>query len=292
MSVITKSLILFLLGVIIVPLQASAEELWPKSFDASIEPGYSGKVEIILMNDLHEDAEFDIDLLQVESGETHEDLTFSPLPEEMASWIHLDHDALLLAANSQGTIGLTLNPDASIEPKTYVLGVQVTRLNTQEAPSLLVQTSIVSLGFISVGNVSESVTWIGADAQTDQWGLPVVSSVTVRNEGERVVIPQGTMRIMNLFGRERARIALNETGLRVLEGQTRTFTTQWGTSQDQEIPRLFGIYFVEFELQPWSDGDTFHARQRIVVFPWRGLLVLLAVLLFTGWLHRFSRGST
>ena len=127
---------------------------------------------------------------------------------------------------------------------------------------------------------------------TSGWSLPVTHSLTVRNEGERVVIPQGTMRVTRLFGREVAVEEINPGGLRVLSGQTRTFTTQWGTVQNDSFsPWTIGIFDVEVTVQPWGEGDAFHARQRIVVFPWKGAIILLVVVLIA-WMHRFSRGPT
>ncbi len=292
MSVITKVGCLVVCATFLLVAQAQAEELWPESFDVTVEPGSGGTAELALVNDREEDATYAIDLLQVHIGETHEEMAFSSLDDDVASWIILDDDALSLAANTQGTIGLTIAPPEDVDPGLVTIGVQVTRLN-QTTLGVGVQTAIVSLGFISVGALEEDYEWLDVDIDTATgWSLPVTGSIRVRNEGERVVIPQGTMRITSLFGREVALQEVNVEGSRVVGGQTRSFTTHWGEQEDQpDQPFAIGIFTVDLELQPWEDAEVFYARQHIVLFPWRGALIALAILGLLAWMHNFSRSK-
>jgi hypothetical protein len=287
MSVIIKSVLVLCL--FLIPYEGSAEELWPESFDVTIEAGAVGSAELALVNDQDDEAIYQIDLIQVHIGETRDELTFSSLDEDLESWIIVDDDALSLAANTQGTIGLRFSPSQDLEPQVATIGVQVTRQN-QDSLGIGVQTSIVSLGFITVGAVQESVEWLDVTIEANGLSLPVTGLLSVRNEGERVVIPQGTMRITSLFGREVALSSVNVEGSRVVSGQTRTFTTYWGEQEeDSRQPFAIGVFTVDLEIQPWEDGEVFNARQHIILFPWLGALVALVILGLLAWMHKFSR---
>lgn len=292
MSVTTRLLGLVVsIALLVFVTPAHAEELWPESFDVMVQPGAGGEAELVIVNDQSEEQSYSIDLLQVHIGETHEEMTFSSLDDDLASWIILDDDALSLAANTQGTIGLTIAPTTDVDPGLYIIGVQMTRLN-QAAQGVGVQTAIVSLGFISVGELEEDYEWLDTSFETYGWSLPVTSSIRVRNEGDRVVIPQGTMRITSLFGREVALEEVNAEGSRVLNGQTRTFTTRWGEySDDSDQPFVIGIFTVDLEVAPWEGAEVFHARQHIILLPWRTALIALAILGLLAWMHSFSRSK-
>ena len=289
MSVITRAAAVLAVLWFASPVSVSAEELWPASFDVQIEGGDEGFAELLLINDQKQNEVYTVELLHVQTSEAHEELTFSALPEEM-SWIELDDDVLSLAADAQGTIGLSFHPPNDIHPQVLTIGVKVTRQRTS-TDNVHVQAAIVALGFITVGSVEETVVLLDNSIESASgWSLPVTSYLTLRNEGERVVIPAGTMRVSRLFGREVAVEEINLQGSRVLAGQTRTFTTQWGTSSEGLSPWTVGIFDVEVAVSPWSEGDVFYARQRIVIFPWKGSLVLLVVISLIVWLHRFFRG--
>jgi len=243
------------------------------------------------VNDQNDEATYELEIIQVHIGETYEEISFSKLDEEIASWISIDDGVLSLAANTQGTIDLAFTPPDDLEPQVITFGVKVTRQN-QASQGIGVQTAIVSLGFITVGPVYESVYWLDATIESSGgWSLPVIGHLSVRNEGERVVIPQGSMRITSLFGREVALNSVNVEGSRAVSGQTRTFTTYWGEQEeDTKQPFAIGLFTVDLEVQPWEDGEVFHARQHIIIFPWKGALFALVILGLLAWMHRFSRG--
>ena len=291
MSVITKFTGFLLACFLLIGAQTTfAEELWPESFDVSIDPGDAGSFDLILVNDHDSEQVYTIDLLQVEISDEHEELGFFHLSEDQSSWISLDDDVLSLAANTQGSVGLTIAPPETQDASMHTIGVQVTRQN-QETLGIGVQTAIVSLGFISVGELEESYQWLDVSVEHSAWQLPVESTIRVRNEGERVVIPQGTMRVTSLLGREVANMSINSEGSRVLEDQTRSFTTYWGEEASSQQPLAVGIFTIDLEVQPWEDGEVFYARQHIILFPWRGAVIALALIGLLAWLQKFLRGS-
>ena len=104
-------------------------------------------------------------------------------------------------------------------------------------------------------------------------GLPVRCSVLVRNEGNGYEKPQGTLSLINLFGGEGMRVAVNEFGSQILPQSQKTMPIE--VLGDRF---LFGPYRAKLDLV-YGDGVHLEVQTWVFIVPLRAVAWMIAVVM-------------
>lgn len=290
MWVLTKSIfvvVLTLISFVIAPV-SFATSISPQVADLITAQGETVHQKFFLFDENNTPAQFRIELVDVDLGATEDEMTFKPLKAELAAMFDFGNAERFVQARQVETINLSVKVPANIPSQTLVVGLKVTKLQNAST-GINVQTGLISLIFITIGdNIDSSAQLLDFSASTlIAPQLPIRFQTTVRNDGQRILQPQGNVTVRNMFGGLVDNYALNETKRRIPAGQERTFINEWGDKADNssffaslknETKQLaFGFFKVELSLEPYVGGENITAVTNVFIFPWRFLMVITAV---------------
>lgn len=270
------------------PRPAWALTLAPEAFDLTLSPGQESIAQIVVLNDSPEASSYDLSFLQVEIGEGVDDLTFASVDDEHDGWFVAEPQSFTLQPLQEQIVNISVLADEDAEDQVYVVGVRVDR-RADPAEGIEVQTGVISLGFLTIGDgLDEDVRYLAFSSDSSfLTHLPAKFSLTLRNEGERVVQPTGTLTITSLFGRVVETVTFNPDARRVASGQTRTLSALWGEqTQDgffssliaEWSPLTIGLFEAHLQVQPWEGAETHEETQRVTIVPVRTIILVLIVL--------------
>ncbi len=218
-----------------------------------------------------------------------------PLQEDgLADWIKFPVPEITVPARTSVDV-----PFVVLVPPTAPGGTTYAAITTMDVipPSAMVRENVVVnttsaiLVFVTVeGERTESLTltsWGIDGTSPDEWmdALNGDVVVSVRNNGNVVVVPQIRVTIKDALGRPIAERILNEEEGRVLPGVERRFTTSIDSIPTEFVESL-GWRVRNFALGPvsvilsitYGDGQTLHDQQAVWVWPWQvGVASLVAV---------------
>ncbi len=230
LSVLTSLLvfIFFSLGI----REARALAVEPAILDLVAEPGQSINASFLITNDERQSQSYYFSIQKFLPQGEDGDQSFLPVTETsgLPTWTYLSKSSVLLTPGRQERISFTIRvpaeaPRGSVQEAIFVS--TVAPAPPDSGVGVGVRTGI--LVFLRVGAVQEehlAFTWVNRPAS---WftQLPVLIQATVENQGGSYAIPQGTLVVRNMFGRERSRIPFNPTGSRILSGSRRSFSHVW-----------------------------------------------------------------
>lgn len=193
-------------------------EVVPRAQDIFVMPGEQVSLDIPLENSSSVGKDFTLSLLSASlpAGEENQHV-LSALSSDLARWIVLTPDSILLAPNGQGVATLTVRPSVDILPGVY--GVAVVATENIDGQIALNHGS-AALVFITVGQVSSvgaCTTWTRNNDGT--------FSITLMNTGGGILYENGSVVLRGPFGMSFGSALLNPGEHRVLPGQTRTWNT-------------------------------------------------------------------
>jgi len=222
----------------------------------------------------------------------------NPNPRTLASWITLGEKSTFAHAGNTVTIPFTVHIPKDAEPGGHYAGILVGTSPMEKIPGsgIGVGSFLSSLILVRVaGDVNE--TGAIRDFFADPWFVEAHNaSFTLRfeNKGNVHLIPQGEIVIYNMWGKERGKIAINDTNTfgNVLPGSTRKFTFDW---EGEAHPFDIGRYKAVTTLAYGADGrHTVFRTAYFWVVPWKEMLMVLAglalLVLLIGWsVRRYVR---
>lgn len=202
----------------VIPTRMLRAEAVPPAQDIFVMPGASVVLDIPLENSFSAGKTFSLSLFATSFPSGEDDhLGLSSLSSELASWVSLAPDSLLLPPNGQGVATLTVSPGDDISPGIYGLAVVATE---NLAGQIALNHGSATLVFITVGRLSPSAA-CAAWARNNNGTF----SVTLVNNGGGILYENGTVQLRGPFGIPFGSASLNPDEHRVLPGQTRTWTT-------------------------------------------------------------------
>ena len=303
MSVITRSLFIvtLLVGAFSITGTAVAASVSPAVTDVSLGEGEGSEIEFVIFHDKPRPVEFALDFLSVDLGMSVEEMTFSELNSHVSSWLVLNDPYVVVEPGEIKTIKVGIQIPANEKSQVQTLGLRVIEL--QDGPDAInVQSGLVSLIFLTVGDdFTDRISLLDfSTSKKISSTLPVSFHATVRNEGQRILQPRGSVTIRNMFGGIVSSYAVNESERRIPNNQQRTFGVDWGekpgatASQDisntsttnggfiKELTReteqfVIGFFKAELVLEPYSGGENITATTSVFIFPWRFILVVTVV---------------
>jgi len=288
MSVITKLGLAVMVGTVVLSVpQAHATSLSPTVSDISVNQGGSAEQVFLLDHQENDVIEYSVELVGMQLGSGPDDVTFYELSDEVASWFTISNTFFAVAPGAIADITVSISPPTNTPSTVEVVGLQVVGLS-RATGSVNIASGIIGIMFITVGDdVPSSGLLLDFSSSKTGLQLPATFHATFRNEGVRILQPEGTVTIKNMLGGTVIVLPLNEELRRIPGGQERTFSATWGEDSEQgfisqlrsEVGQLaVGFFSVELHAELWDGGDVVRDLITIFLFPWRFLLIFIAVL--------------
>lgn len=204
---------------LIVPMKVLRAEVVPMAQDVFVMPGASVTLDIPLENSSSEGKIFSLSLFSALFPlEEESQPKLSSISSELAGWVSLAPNSLLLSPNGQGVATLTVHPSDDILPGIYGLAVVATE---KIEGDVALNHGSAALVFITVGRLSPSGVcraWVRNDDGT--------FSVTLTNNGGGILYDNGAVHLRGPLGISFGSVSLNPDEHRVLPGQTRTWKVE------------------------------------------------------------------
>ncbi len=290
MWVITRNF--FILVFVFAPGIALATSYSPTAADIELDAGQSSAASFTFFHNKADSQDYFVRLQSAEVGDGPDEVIFSELSTELASWISLSDVAFTLSPGEVKEITLAVDVPTDAVSSVNVIAFQVIERSQEDA---IIGTSIgVSpLIFLSVGDLPGSAELLGFTAsKTFTSALPISFLVEMENTGLRFVQPEGNIILRNLFGEIIEVLEVNSGTKRISSGVTRSFIADWGQSAQgqgffsglsHEVTNFtIGWVNAELSITPWEGGEELQDNLTIFFFPWRTLLsfVIVTAILF------------
>ncbi|MFH1632002.1 MAG: hypothetical protein ABIA47_03240 [bacterium] len=289
MSVTTKCVIAvaIICSGLVAAGQALATTIAPTNIDITVEAGNAADYLILIGNEQDVAREYTADIIGVRATDS-EELKFYDLDSGTLSWFALSDTGFSLGPNAMKEVSLSVSPSAHVESQVLIAAVRFIALPLSGG-DVQVAEGVTSLLFITVGSDNiQQAELLDFSSASFRSKLPAEFYTTIRNSGQQITQPSGTIRITNIFGSTVDVIDLNPDENRVLGGQTRTLKVGWGNDEEAQgytqglIAELrqftMGIFTAELSAEAWPGYGEWSASTRLVVIPWR--TITLAATLF------------
>lgn len=284
---------LTLLAVMLPLSHVSALSVNPAIEDVSVDPGKTEVRTIAVTNDEQTEQTYTVTLQKfIPKGETGQQEFLPPSDTQgVLEWMFVNKPELTLKPGQTGALQVALRiPDGTKAGGYYAALFLSKRQTPDEQIAMLPRLGI--LFFVRVnGAVDEHLRMNGVmlDGPGTYEYLPVGFRISVVNEGNVHVIPQGIVRIKNIFGSTVAKLPANPDASRILPASTRQLSTAWMKGnvtpgggffnglRNELMNFAIGPYeaTVSFTDQAFT-GNASHTV-RFSVWPWR-ILVSIAAL--------------
>lgn len=288
MSAITRGVgaLLLLASAVVLPAAVHASGISPSAGDVQARQGDAARHVITVVNNEEDKISYSVRPIGVELGKVTTDVSFYELPDSLASMVTVGNSRFDLDPGEEKEVEIVLAPQDDAESQAFVLGVQVVE-EASGSSDVQVGGGFVSLVFVTIGeDVEEGYEFLDFSASREfATELPISFALTLRNSGERIVQPQGSVDIVSIFGKTVDSFDINPADKRVSAGQTRTFVTVWDGR-----PGVLGagIYRVRLRVAPWVHGEEFMQELTVVYAPKRTVLLLSAFFILFILISRYS----
>ncbi len=207
----------------------------------------------------------------------------------VVSWVRVPV-SFSVPAHRRTAIPVSVSVPVGTKPGGYYVAILVSNAPGEVVASAgvsPVQANIASLLFLTVGGTGLEkmalldVAFDGPAVRDALWGT---FQYRLQNQGDVHVMPAGTVRVRDFFGREIAEGAVNEEGLRLMPQNTRTFVAALPGTQPRGFGEAVRMQLAHFALGPavatltLTPGPTpetpITASFRFWIIPWQLLLFL------------------
>lgn len=294
---------------LLLPVATRAFTMTPTMTDVAIEPGTSYVGNVDVGNDEKIAQTYYISIQKfIPKGEEGQQ-EFLP-PSETAglpNWISFDRASFTLKPGESKRLPYAIKVPANAAPGGYYAVTFFSNVPPGEnADHITIGSRAGMLLFVTVkGQLTEqmSLTDFALETPAAVDRLPVSFRVTVQNEGNVHILPEGTLTIRNVFGSTVARLPLNRSRNRVLPNAKRRLALDWYNEMPKEGSGFWhdageewknfaiGPYQATLELSSPSVVGPSVQTVRFSIWPWRlGVLLVVGIglLLF---LARFYKRS-
>lgn len=196
----------------------------------------------------------------------------------MKSWVKLTSEKFELASKEAKDINYSITVPTTAEPGGHYGMIMFAPSAKSDSSTSGSQVTVgAQIGSMILLNVSGDAT---TSAQVEEFSIakklysynPADFTTRILNTGTVHVKPEGSVVVSNTFGREVAKLTINEAKGNVLPDQIRKFENEW------KYGKRFGWYTARLSLT-YGGSDTLTSSLIFFVIPWKetagGVLVLL-----------------
>lgn len=221
-------------------VRAQAIQVQPAIIDLQADPGNGKQAFIHLVNDEDQSSTFLVTVQKfIPSGE-HGQQQFLPADDTsgLPDWTFVDAPSVTLKPGQSINFPVSFRIPANTAAGTYTEAVFFALAGEAGQGSVATTPRIGALVFFTVnGALVEKQTLASFRSDKSAYtSLPSELTLQVKNDGNVLESPTGTIKITNIFGSEVARFPVNPNGNRLLPASTRSFTVTWSD------PWAFGPY--------------------------------------------------
>lgn len=283
-------------------MSAHAMGVGPTVVDVWLEPGTEKQFMLTVKNTSQETQRYAVAFTGIQLGASVEDLAFTPMPSELVAWFDVESTSFQLIPNESREVAVRIVVPANAASDLHTIGIQIAGEPAADG-SVHVQSVFTTLVFLTVGSqVEQGAQLVEFAATTDvDSATPSAFLTSVRNVGEGVLQPTGMISVKNIFGMTVDELLVNPDGDRLVPGQVRTFASAWGERGNQETfvarlreewrPLRIGVYSATLSLQPWADSEVMTMKERVVIIPWRTVVIGVVGAAGILWLLRTRRNA-
>ncbi len=271
-----KSLLIvlsLLIGVLFLPQKSFALTVGPAKVEINTNPGEKIKLQFFVRNDSDWEDYFSAEIEGfTEEGEAK---SFYANPPEK-DWFKLP-EPIKLKPQELKYFNVELNIPQDAPPGGHFLVLWLQNKPPQEKKGQVgIVTRVGSLIYINIaGNIIEKASFSKIDYKLFNFSFPITFAVSVKNEGNTYIRPEGNWIIKDIFGRTKAILNLNPRILQILPQKEKILENKW------EGPFAFGPYRVLLSMQYGKDNLKSLTHSFVIfVFPWKFTLILVFILIF------------
>lgn len=254
--------------------QALAFEISPAILDVAVNPGSGEQKFIHLVNDEKQTVTYLVTVQKfIPSGENGQQEFLPPSDTSgLPDWTFVDAPNVTLKPGEAINFPVSFRIPANASAGTYTEAVFFSLAPQPGQGNVATTPRIGALVFLTVnGTVVEKQVLDSFSSDKDSYHkLPVSFTLRVRNDGNTVEVPTGTITIRNLFGQVSHTIPVNAEGSRVLPGSTRYLNAAWDQAWG------FGPYTATLAMDKTNPPE---ASLRIFVWPLKGMAIAFGGLL-------------
>ncbi|MFZ2681733.1 MAG: hypothetical protein WAZ14_01410 [Patescibacteria group bacterium] len=240
----------------------------PSAATLQVEIGEQAIQSLNYENDAGVTEEFQLSLMEVEFGESADDLRFLPLSESKRAAVSLSAETLHLEPGTSQAVEVRINAGQISE--NYALAVLAMGV-AQGGAGVNVASAQANLVFVNVGAVAPVTLNIDSFSTIPEQdhASPIKFAVLLSNQGDGVAQPKVGVQIKNMWGKEVEVVPLNPTGRRIPGQTSRIFSADWQASKFQT-----GVYRATVYVYPDDSEQVLTQELRVVLFSWRLLCIL------------------
>lgn len=261
----------------------------PTLFEMTANPGQEWKSSVRIINSNNYDIRVYVDVTNFEAqGETGQ-VKFLPLFKEestgntLAEWIQYDKAEIIVPAERTTEVPFTIKIPDQADPGGHFAAILIgTKSLDQGSKQTVVETSqvVTSLVFLRVtGDVNEQGSIREFRSTKSIAEKPEMSfDLRFENKGNVQILPQGEIKILNMWGQERGVIPVNRQTMfgNILPKQIRkysfTWTGEWSLADMGRYRAIATLAYGNDERQFVTSETAFW------VIPWKILSVIVVVL--------------
>lgn len=295
--------LIIIIGILLPTLPVSAQngagqglEISPPLIELSANPGDEVKTQIRLRNvtngSLVTKAQTNDFVAAGEDGQPKLLLDETEQsPYSIKDWL-TTIPSVTLQPQEQKTLEVTMNVPEDVGPGGHYGVVRFTGLPPEvEDTGVSLSASVGTLILVNVsGNISEQAKiaeFYTAKGEAKRWLFeygPINLVQKIQNDGNVHIKPKGSVRVLNMFGKEVKSFQLNEAGGNVLPGSTRKF------EQTLEQKFMFGRYRVQADVVYGSENKIISRTISFWVIPYKLIFItLLVIVLIIFLIKRYNK---
>lgn len=277
-------------GILFFPAFANALTVGPVKLEYSVDPGDVVRGEMIVQNEGAESKTFypSFEKFTEVDGEKQ----FTKEGSDLSTWFSIQSNILLQPAE-QKTIPFTISIPQNADPGGHYAVIWWSTASPNEGQG---QVSIVTRAGVLVyvrvsGNITESgkvVEFNINDSQNFFNITPLVLSLAFENDGNVHLKPVGEFTLRNIFGSNRATLAINQYGLQILPQTSKLLNTEW----DPDF-KPFGFYKASYDVSFGELDRRASGSRWVFIFSWIPFLWtifgILVVILFPFGIKRYNK---
>ena len=298
------------------PFPAHALTISPVKMEISGDPGQTLQDKLVLFNEEKDTKTLYSSVENFESRGESGAPFFLPERIGLATWIKTQ-EQVTLKPKEEKTIPFSVIIPKNAEPGGHFAAILwgMTPPDATKGGQVAIGGRLGVLILLRVsGEVKEGgglLDFGGKDKQKFFSSLPITLAYRFNNTGGNRVVPQGEIKIKNLFGFTSANIPANKNEGSVLPGSARKFEVVWapleipsgGTATQGDLslsgqgeagfwPAVktqwrefhFGWYTANLNLTWGAANQTANATYSFFVIPWQLLLIIFVILAIVGFL--------
>lgn len=287
----------------------------PTFIELSAKPGATVTQQVKLRNNTDREIKV-IPEVKIMGGDEQGGLTIKETKEEHLSWILLDSEEISLKPREWSTVNFSINiPEDAAYGYYWALSFTSgdTKVTTQTGTTLAASLAVPVLLSVQKDGAKTEGKFLEFKSDSSFYEFPPITFTTqFQNSGNVHIRPQGNVFIKDFLGRTVGTLTINESQGSILPTLNRSFETSWNDGfityetkmkdgievigSDGKPEREMKIHYQKLldlrigkytatalMLVSGAERDyTYEKTISFFVFPWKVVLVLIAIVIFVG----------